>query len=338
MAETKRTNDRIDVDSPRWQQDTFLGRLKYFASISDFRTAFVSDKQLSDAKELLEKYKSGREPVGTTDDQVYHAQKLYRSAIHPDTGDLQNVIGRMSFQVPGGMIITVAMLHFYRTNTGVIVTQWLNQSFNVLVNYTNRNAGSSLSYKQIALAYTSATASALVTALGLKSYLASRASPLFQRFVPFLAVSAANIVNIPLTRQDELLNGVTLVDENNNPITKSRYAAAKGISQVVSSRTFMAAPGMLILPIIMEKLEKQRWFRINRWFHLPFQAVMIGTFLSLTVPVGCALFPQKSSITMSRLNKVEPDRYEEVIKHYGESKIPRAALLQQRTMMSAAHK
>jgi len=57
MAETKRTNDRIDVDSPRWQQDTFLGRLKYFASISDFRTAFVSDKQLSDAKELLEKYK-----------------------------------------------------------------------------------------------------------------------------------------------------------------------------------------------------------------------------------------------------------------------------------------
>ena len=61
----------------------------------------------------------GQEPPGTTEEQVYYAQKLYRSAIHPDTGDLQNVIGRMSFQVPGGMIITVAMLHFYRYFTPV---------------------------------------------------------------------------------------------------------------------------------------------------------------------------------------------------------------------------
>ena len=38
--------------------------------------------------------------------QLRRAQQLYKSAFHPDSGELQNVFGRMSFQVPGGMMIT----------------------------------------------------------------------------------------------------------------------------------------------------------------------------------------------------------------------------------------
>lgn len=56
----------------------------------------------------------GKEPAGTTWEQIIYAKKLYESAFHPDTGDLQNVFGRMSFQVPGGMAITGVMLQFYR--------------------------------------------------------------------------------------------------------------------------------------------------------------------------------------------------------------------------------
>ena len=40
---------------------------------------------------------------------------MYLSAFHPDTGELQNVIGRMSFQVPGGMVLIGAMITFYRS-------------------------------------------------------------------------------------------------------------------------------------------------------------------------------------------------------------------------------
>ena len=63
--------------------------------------------------------------------------KLYKSSFHPDTGDLQNVFGRMSFQVPGGMMITGAMLQFYKSVPQVVFWQWFNQSFNALVRESN---------------------------------------------------------------------------------------------------------------------------------------------------------------------------------------------------------
>ena len=59
-------------------------------------------------------FREGKEPPGTTLEDVKYARKLYESSYHPDSGELGNVIGRMSFQVPGGMIITAGMLQFYR--------------------------------------------------------------------------------------------------------------------------------------------------------------------------------------------------------------------------------
>lgn len=122
----------------------------------------------------------GNEPPGTTREQIVYAKKLYESAFHPDSGEKQNVFGRMSFQVPGGMIITGAMLQFYRTIPAIVFWQWVNQSFNALVNYTNRNANSPLTVNQLGVAYVSATTSALVAAIGCKNYWQKRASPFVQ--------------------------------------------------------------------------------------------------------------------------------------------------------------
>ncbi|XP_077992303.1 sideroflexin-2-like [Glandiceps talaboti] len=306
---------RFDIDSPRWDQSTFVGRLKHFFNITDPRTALCSEKQLDDAKELVTKYRLGTEPPGTTEQQLHYAQKLYMSAFHPDTGEKQNVIGRMSFQVPGGMLITGCMLQFYKSWPTVVFWQWVNQSFNALVNYTNRNAASPITNKQIGMAYVTATSSALITALGLNS-LTKTAPPLVARYVPFAAVASANCVNVPMMRQQEVVNGITLFDENGKEVGKSKKAARKAIFQVVVSRITMAAPGMLILPIIMQRLEKHQWFRNVKILHAPFQTLAVGCFLLFMTPTACSIFPQKCSM---KIGNLESDVRNEIQEKYGAS-------------------
>lgn len=75
-------------------------------------------------------------------------------------------------------MLTEMLLVFHSTATAVVFWQWVNQSFNALVNYTNRNAKSPTTTTQLAVAYASATAAAMVTAVGCKTYWQRRASPL----------------------------------------------------------------------------------------------------------------------------------------------------------------
>ncbi|KAJ8686938.1 hypothetical protein QAD02_022732 [Eretmocerus hayati] len=303
-------NERLDLDKPLWDLNTFVGRWKHFAWVTDFRTCVAKEDELYQAKELCEKYRLGKEPAGTTREQIIYAKKLYESSFHPDTGELQNVFGRMSFQVPGGMAITGVMLQFYRTTTAVVFWQWVNQSFNALVNYTNRNANSPVTTNQLAMAYCSATTAAMITAIGCKTYWQKRANPLMARYVPFAAVAAANCVNIPLMRQNEILGGIDLIDDEGKKLTKSKLAAVKGISQVVISRIIMCAPGMVLLPPLMERLERKAWMQRIKPLHGPFQVLMCGVSLSLMVPTACALFPQNCSISTKTLQKYEPESYE----------------------------
>uniref|UniRef100_A0A803V2L7 Sidoreflexin n=1 Tax=Ficedula albicollis TaxID=59894 RepID=A0A803V2L7_FICAL len=261
--------------------------------------------------------RAGLVPPGSSQEQLLYAKKLYDSAFHPDSGEKMNLIGRMSFQVPGGMAITGCMLQFYRTVPAVVFWQWVNQSFNAFVNYTNRNAASPISLRQIGVAYVTATGAALATAVGLNLY-TKRAPPLLARWVPFAAVAAANCVNIPMMRQQEIINGITVTDENNNELGRSRRAAVKGISQVVLSRITMAAPGMIILPIIMERLEKFTFMQRIRVLHGPLQVLLCGGFLLFMVPAACALFPQRCSLALADL---EPELRDSIVAKHGD-KVP----------------
>lgn len=113
-------------------------------------------------------------------------------------------------------------------------------------------------------------------------------------------------------RQNELKNGIEVEDEHGNIVGKSRLAAGFGITQVVVSRIAMAAPGMIILPVIMERLERRDWFRRLSILHAPFQVMMVGCFLIFMVPTACGLFPQRASLSASIIQKFEPEFYQQI--------------------------
>ena len=63
-----------------------------------------------------------------------------------------------------------------------------------------------------------------------------RFPPVVGRLVPFVAVCAANSINIPMMRRLELSDGVELSTDDGQTVGKSTTAARQGISMVVLSR------------------------------------------------------------------------------------------------------
>ncbi|XP_065339947.1 sideroflexin-3 [Cloeon dipterum] len=291
---------KVNLDEPRWDQSSYSGRAKHFFSTTNPLNLLCSSADLDEAKELVTKYKQGIEIPGLTEEKIWRAKQLYDSAFHPDTGEKMMLIGRMSAQVPMNMTITGCMMTFYKTTPAVVFWQWINQSFNAVVNYTNRSGDSPITVKQLGTSYVLATGGALVTALGLNS-LVKTAPPLIGRFVPFAAVAAANCVNIPMMRMKEIQEGVPVVDANGNKLGESKTAAKTGIVAVVLSRIGMASPGMVIPPLVMNTLERKKVLARIPWANAPLQVLLCGFCLTFATPMCCALFPQKASIAVADL-------------------------------------
>nr|XP_033798258.1 sideroflexin-3 isoform X2 [Geotrypetes seraphini] len=290
----------INIQEPRWDQSTFEGRAKHFFMVTDPRNVLLFSETLDEAKKIVQNYRSRIVTPGLTEDQLWRAKYIYDSAFHPDTGEKMILIGRMSAQVPMNMTITGCMLTFYRTTPAVVFWQWVNQSFNAIVNYTNRSGDAPITPSQLGTAYVSATTGAVITALGLK-YFTKHLPSLVSRFVPFAAVAAANCINIPLMRQRELQFGIPITDQNGERLAESTKAAQQAIAQVVISRIGMAVPAMAIPPLIMNSLEKRAFLKRRPWLNAPLQVGLVGLCLVFATPLCCALFPQKSSMRVSRL-------------------------------------
>ena len=77
---------------------------------------------------------------------------------------------------------------------------------------------------------------------------------------------------------------------------------------VTVSRTAMAMPGMVLIPLIMNKLGSQGLFKIYPKANAPLQICLVGLILTIATPMCCAIFEQKASIKPTALEQELQDK------------------------------
>jgi hypothetical protein len=162
--------------------------------VVDPATLLTSERKLRESIKLLDDFKKGTLPEGTTDKQLWQAQKIKQAIIHPDTGEKIFPPFRMSGYVPFGSITVIGLLLPNQTIKQIIFWQWLNQSHNAAVNYSNRNATKPTPTTRFLAGYVGAVSSAVSIAVGLSMFLRKASAfpqstrALIERFVPYPAV------------------------------------------------------------------------------------------------------------------------------------------------------
>ncbi|XP_053735945.1 sideroflexin-5b isoform X2 [Synchiropus splendidus] len=246
----------------RYDQGSFLGRLRHFVDIIDPSTLFVSESRLKESLKLLEDYKHGTLPPGVSDLQLWEAQKI-KQWLNQSHNACVNYANRNATK-------PTPTTKFLQGYVGAVTSAVsIAVGLNILIQKANR--------------------------------LSPATRMIIQRLVPFPAVASANICNVGLMRHNELSEGIDVLDHNGKVVGSSKIAAKHAIAETAFTRVVLPMPIFVLPPIIMSYLERLRFLRSNRRLLLPIHSLVCLVTFGLSLPVAISLFPQMSQIEVSRL-------------------------------------
>jgi len=273
---------------------------------------FYSNASILEAKALLQKEKLGlSNQMATSQAKLDNALYLTKASLHPDTGDIIPLPFRMAAHVPVNAVLLVGMLSS-RTVITTGLWQFLNQAFNALQFYHNRNASSETPNDNnilIASFLGAVTGSVGVGVLLRKAAiryemfaklgqrnLSIRSASIFANCVPFLAAAAGKPLQISLMRQREINEGVEVFDQNGVSRGKSIIAGKYAVLTTIFTRTLYLAP-MLWIPFIQSAFEKRFTFlQTSPRANLIFYTVHCAFNSAFVTPLCIAVFSQQASL------------------------------------------
>jgi len=253
--------------------------------------------------------------------EVTNPLKLFSNSADPD----KPWYGRMSSQVPVNCLLVILMLRFSHTTFFNIFWQVCNQTYMSAINYVNRS-GSESTKKQIFIAWVFACFPATAIQHFLKLWLES--SPLFDAvpeaimdcLAPFVAVVAANCINVPIMRWKECVEGITLYksretsDFVENEICQSKVLAIAVLAKVLTTRILIALVDLVFPNLVLgggeyffQEFEDMMEGRNgvptvqNTIFNTLITTVVVGLSLLFAVPFCLAIWPEVEKIEVEKL-------------------------------------
>jgi sideroflexin-5 len=264
-------------------------------------------KDIEDAKQLIHSYKNGTMQMSP---ELWRAKQVLDSSLHPDTGEAVLLPLRMSSYVLSNLVVTVGMLTPGLGTAGTLFWQIANQSLNVAVNTANANKSHPLTTQQLVTNYLLAVTGSCSVALGLNALVprlknvTPHTKVVLGRLVPFAAVVSAGLVNVGLMRSEEIRKGISVYDpDTNKDLGNSKSAAKYAVGETALSRVITATPIMVLPPLILYRLQKGI---LKSKSNLAITAANLGliTITSFAVlPFALAIFPQKRTLDISRLEE-----------------------------------
>lgn len=236
------------------------------------RKVILGKKAHDEAVEKIESWKRGENKY--SDAELWKARNIIESMEHPQTKEIINPIGRMSCFVPANIPIQIGMLLAPPTvfvsvelcelqTFNIILWQWINQSYNAVFNYCNRNTSTESNTTDIVKAYCSATIVSVSVALagnklvqkcgggGLLGKVRTLHSFIHSfQCIPWFAVACAGAANVYLMRFKETRSGIAIKDAEGNELGVSKKAGVKAVNLTALTRVILPTPGMILNRLI----------------------------------------------------------------------------------------
>ncbi|CAK7268345.1 Sideroflexin FSF1 [Sporothrix epigloea] len=293
-----------ELPASQYDLNTYWGRVKHTAGITDPRTLLVGSTGLEQAKRAIVAYKQGETKEMTP--ELWQAKKIVDSTLHPDTGEPVMLPFRMSAFVLSNLVVTAGML-----TPGLGVA---NQSLNVAINNANANKSTPLSYSKLAQSYFLAVGASCSVAVGLNSLVPrlTRLSPstrlVLGRLVPFAAVASAGALNVFLMRGEEMRTGIDVYpvgtegsSEKAESLGRSKKAATLAVAETALSRVLNSSPIMVIPPLVLVRLQRTNWLKQRPQLTTPINLGLILATSYAVLPLALAAFPQRQTISADSL-------------------------------------
>ncbi|CAD7937224.1 unnamed protein product [Amoebophrya sp. A120] len=280
--------DEMDADEPvpafdpkktRYDVSTYWGRVKLMRDMTDPSSLLCTEEELVAYQNLLKSWSARKKYSEEENLKFWEAKKVVDATIHPVTGEVMFLPGRMSAYVPANLPVTSGMVILSQRSLGqTVFWQWLNQTINVACNYVNRS-GAAIDDNKLLFSYVLACSSAVGIAVGLNRL--SKSVVLLQRLgllTPYLAVCAANAANMISTRMEEWQTGVPVFDQDGRRLGISAKAGWEGVWQTLVNRGWITPlPFLAVPPVVLAGLRP----------FIPAGPMMIATEIAV---VGAAMY------------------------------------------------
>ena len=301
---TLQSTPAFKLEEDQYDSETYFGRVLNFANSTDCRTLLKSDAEVADAKRLLRDFERGVVAEGVSNEELWEAKKLVKSALHPTSGEPIPRVMRMASFVPMNVPIVGGML-LSSSVGGQLLFQWINQTYSAGLNYGNRS-GTNVDTQSMMINYGLAVSSAMGVTAGLKK--AAALAPLsLQRIathpttIPYIAVASAGAANIYFTRRSEIESGIPVSLEDGTEVGTSQVAAQQAVLQTVLSRGVLRPLPVLALPPLITAGMRRLPFLHNPRLAVPLELFAVTISLAGALPLSIAAFPQRLELSAASL-------------------------------------